>query len=376
MSCVVALSKVPGKSPSLSNKTPRTGTAVSATSVEASRAKLTDKAKGVKNSPTSPCIKARGTNTATVVKVDDTIAAPTSLVPSTAAWYRSSPRCMCLYIFSRTTILSSTTLPTAMASPARLIKLSDRPYKAITKIPVITLSGIEIPIIKVGLSVVATPLNNVGRMLMRKIKTADTANKNPSVPSLSNDESCLLTSGPSFCITRTFTSGGNPSIVSSFAIIPSVTSTVLASGFFKTAIFILGLPLVLEIVVASSVSNVIEAISFSRTILSPRLCPATGTATSFFSKPIAKSLRSSMDPNSLVVLTKKLEPSLSMVPDGKLALLPAMALDICVIENPRSSAFCVSTVTITCSSISPATLTSNTPSTLSIAGIIWSSITR
>ncbi|CAI8348901.1 MAG: Uncharacterised protein [Chloroflexota bacterium] len=72
-----------------------TGTTVKATAVDANNAKLTEIANGVKNCPTSPSMKVRGINTATVVKVEDTIAAPTSLVASIAASYLDSPICMC-----------------------------------------------------------------------------------------------------------------------------------------------------------------------------------------------------------------------------------------------------------------------------------------
>ena len=73
-----------------------TGTTVNATTVDANRAKLTDIAKGVKNCPTKPSMNVRGMKTATVVNVEDTIAAPTSLVASIAAWYFDSPIWMCL----------------------------------------------------------------------------------------------------------------------------------------------------------------------------------------------------------------------------------------------------------------------------------------
>ena len=89
-----APSSVSGKSPRRSSIAPNTGTAVTATAVDASSARLTDIANGLKNSPTKPCMNASGRNMATVVSVDDTIAALTSRVASNADWTRSPPCCM------------------------------------------------------------------------------------------------------------------------------------------------------------------------------------------------------------------------------------------------------------------------------------------
>jgi len=69
----------------LSNNAPRTGTAVSATKKEADNAKHTVKANGKKKEPTSPWIKASGTKTAIVVRVEANMAGATSLVASSAA---------------------------------------------------------------------------------------------------------------------------------------------------------------------------------------------------------------------------------------------------------------------------------------------------
>ncbi len=70
----------------------RAGTTVMATTKEASKAKVTARANGRKNSPTRPPMNARGRNTATAARVDDRMAVATSRVPSTADWKRGLPR--------------------------------------------------------------------------------------------------------------------------------------------------------------------------------------------------------------------------------------------------------------------------------------------
>ena len=51
-------------------------------------------------------------------------------------------------------MLSSTTLPTAIARPAKLMKFRDIPYKFTNITPVKTLNGIEQAIMNVGLRAV------------------------------------------------------------------------------------------------------------------------------------------------------------------------------------------------------------------------------
>ena len=151
--------------------------------VEPTSAKLTAMAKGEKNDPTNPWMKAKGMNTATVVNVEDMMAAPTSLVPSTAASSRSSPAWMCRYMFSNTTMLSSTTRPTAIASPARVMKFRVKSARLIRMTPDKILKGMDRPMIKVGRRVSAIPFMMVGRRLIRKANTIATANTRPKNPS-------------------------------------------------------------------------------------------------------------------------------------------------------------------------------------------------
>ena len=77
-------------------------------------------------------------------------------------------------------MLSSTTRPTAIARPPRVIKFSVMPWNPISRMPVRILSGMDMEMIIVGRSVRPNPLRMVGRRLMRKAKTAAIAKRNPS----------------------------------------------------------------------------------------------------------------------------------------------------------------------------------------------------
>jgi hypothetical protein len=79
------------------------------------------------NWPASSSTNRTGTNTSTVVSVDARTAAQTSRVPCSAAAKRSSPRLRACSIDSRTTIVLSTVMPTAKATPASEITLMVRP---------------------------------------------------------------------------------------------------------------------------------------------------------------------------------------------------------------------------------------------------------
>ena len=79
------------------------------------------------NWPPTPSTNTIGRNTATVVSVEATTAPCTSLVPSTAAWYRPFPVSRWRAITSSTTIESSTSMPMPSARPPSDMMFSDRP---------------------------------------------------------------------------------------------------------------------------------------------------------------------------------------------------------------------------------------------------------
>ena len=106
------------------NQYASTGTIVSETNSDASRAIVTVMAKGRNSSPVSPPTSAIGKNTATVVIVEAVTAVATSRTAVRMAGSFSSPRPMCLLMFSITTMESSTTRPIAMVSAASVMMLS------------------------------------------------------------------------------------------------------------------------------------------------------------------------------------------------------------------------------------------------------------
>ena len=77
------------------------------------------------NMPIMPGNMVSGTKTATRTRVVAMTEVQTSLVAQMAASRGFSPRSICLVIFSRTTMASSTTIPMATVSEAREMMLSE-----------------------------------------------------------------------------------------------------------------------------------------------------------------------------------------------------------------------------------------------------------
>ena len=254
-----------GRSPGLSRYAPSTGTAVSATTSDAISAKLTVIANGKKNAPTSPSMKASGRKTTIVVSVDAVIAGPTSTVASSAARHRSLPPSMLRYTFSSTTMLSSTTLPTDIASPPSVMKFRASPCQLMSSTPMNMLRGIDKPITTVGRSVLRTPMMTDGLSVRKNRNTTEMASVSPRMASRSRVEICDWMSGPwslKVTISAPFSS---PRILASASWTPVVTSIVLASGCLTTAILMLGWPFVLDMLVGMPDPSVTSATSPSVT---------------------------------------------------------------------------------------------------------------
>ena len=81
--------------------------------------------------PIKPPAIAKGTNTTTSTKVIANAVNPISLLPSIAAVTLSFPISKWRKIFSNTTILSSTKIPTTSDSASKVIRLSENPIKYI-----------------------------------------------------------------------------------------------------------------------------------------------------------------------------------------------------------------------------------------------------
>jgi hypothetical protein len=92
---------------------------------------------------TNPVLTAIGKNTTTITKVIDTTVKPISLVASDAALTLFLPISMCRWIFSSTTIASSTRIPTTSDSPNKDIKFRVKPNKLIPINVAINEAGID-----------------------------------------------------------------------------------------------------------------------------------------------------------------------------------------------------------------------------------------
>ena len=96
--------------------------------------------------PIKPPAIAKGTNTTTSTNVMANAVNPISSRPSKDAVTLSFPISICLKIFSSTTILSSTRIPTTSESASKVIRFSEKPMRYINKNVGIMAEGNEIKI--------------------------------------------------------------------------------------------------------------------------------------------------------------------------------------------------------------------------------------
>ena len=96
------------------------------------------------NCPATPSTKTMGRNTATVVSVEATTGPATSPAPAIAASRAASPPARRRWMDSRTTMESSSSIPTPRASPPSDMMLSESPICCITKKVATTDTGIAI----------------------------------------------------------------------------------------------------------------------------------------------------------------------------------------------------------------------------------------
>ena len=94
------------------------------------------------NIPISPLSKSIGKKAKTVVSVAAKTAGNISAAPTIAASLLSIPSSMCLYMFSATTIASSTSIPRAIKAPRSESILILSPINSVAIKPIIKLTGI------------------------------------------------------------------------------------------------------------------------------------------------------------------------------------------------------------------------------------------
>ena len=108
------------------------GVSVSATRLDSTTALTTVRESSTKTRPIWPGRKISGTNTATTVAVVAMTAKNTCRVPRIAASVRGSPSSMRRWMFSSTTIESSTTSPMTSTSASSVRMLIEKPARAST----------------------------------------------------------------------------------------------------------------------------------------------------------------------------------------------------------------------------------------------------
>ena len=172
--------------------------------------------------------------------------------------------------------------------------------------PISTLRGMDTAIMAVGRSASVTPRSSEGRTFSRNMNTTATANRKPSVPSRSRLSRDSRTSGPESLSTAISISGGSALLARACAMaacMPSVTSTVLASGSFTISSVMLDAPFVRDMGHASLCSST-SAASDTRMGRAPnREGGAPAPASAPRSKPTTRSRNCRTDPSAPVVRT-------------------------------------------------------------------------
>src|SRR5271155_3902521 len=125
------------------------GTIVRESKYDASMANETASASGTNRQRATPARKNIGTNTMQIDRVETNAGTAICDAPSRMAWTISLPWSMFRLMFSISTVASSTRMPTASASPPRVMMLIVSPSALITMIEVRIDNGMDTAMIKV-----------------------------------------------------------------------------------------------------------------------------------------------------------------------------------------------------------------------------------
>ena len=119
----------------LNRKDDSTGMTVSDRMSELASANTIVIATGTKNLPSRPCSVIKGRNTTAMIRMPAATGAATSRTARNTTCWRGSLSlpswARCWTMFSTTTTAPSTSMPSAIARPPRLIRLADMPYQRI-----------------------------------------------------------------------------------------------------------------------------------------------------------------------------------------------------------------------------------------------------
>ena len=124
------------------------GVQVSASSKDVNKATVMVTASARKKLPVTPVMATSGTNTTIGVIVEPMSGTVSSRKALSMAWKRLCPASRCNTMFSRTTMASSMTRPTAAARPPSVIRLKDCPVNFRTMNVMRSVTGITIPATK------------------------------------------------------------------------------------------------------------------------------------------------------------------------------------------------------------------------------------
>ncbi|MNM96531.1 hypothetical protein D3C81_1090110 [compost metagenome] len=137
-------------------------------------------ASGINNAPGIPVIIKAGANTARIQSMIKSFGNAISLQASQIAWARVFPKAKCWWIFSMVTVLSSTNIPMANASPDKDMILRVCPNSFKNKTPEI----IEMGMVIITISAALRSFRN--RRTIRPVRTA------PRIPSITKLFRALL----------------------------------------------------------------------------------------------------------------------------------------------------------------------------------------
>ncbi len=205
------------------NREQSIGASVSDTSADTAIEAVTVSANSRNRRPMMPPISSSGMKTAISDKLIESTVKPISLEPLSAAFIGVSPFSMWRWMFSTTTMASSTTKPTAMVSAIndRLSRLKLSRYIAANE--------------PSSASGTVTPGMTVAQKLRRNSRMTSTTSTivRPSVNSTSSSEARIVTVRSSSVVTSI--AGGMFAVRrGSASLIRSTVSTTLAPGCLKT----------------------------------------------------------------------------------------------------------------------------------------------
>lgn len=222
-------------------------------------ARPTARASGTNSSRAAPCMKKDGTNTARMHSMASSRGTAVSVFPSRTARARLSVRPIWVWMFSTSTVDSSTRMPMDRASPPRVIRLSVWPVIHRARTLLSTASGMF------NTTTMTARQSRRNSSTMRPVRTA------PSAPSATTPRTAFRTSGDWSKANSMPTPSAESRIRGSASRRFRTTSRVPASAFLLTIMYTLRRPSTREYPVVMSAASVSVATSRRNTGRSPVL---------------------------------------------------------------------------------------------------------